>query len=314
MLNNNFSYALYGALFFVLSVILQHIWIKFQVREHFMIFAWTGALRKRGELDGLQELAAFADKLEAACVRTIEEGEMTGDLALITSRPDPVKLSSEGFKSLAKLKVQLVICAVWVIALYFNNNLGLWPSLDANNNLLIDLLIIILAFLGSAGMLNAVNITDGLDGLAGGCFLISLAVTPLVIAMNDFNILNIIILFFIVIGFMFFNIRPALTFMGDTGAHFLGGALAAMAIMNGRLLALAAIGFLFILEMLSSAIQIFTIRKLHKKVFLMAPLHHHFQLKFKNKGADWDETRVTHCFWLAHAVGAVLIALVLIAL
>ena len=61
------------------------------------IFAWTGALRKRGELDGLQELAAFADKLEAACVRTIEEGEMTGDLALITSRPDPVKLSSEGF-------------------------------------------------------------------------------------------------------------------------------------------------------------------------------------------------------------------------
>ena len=210
--------------------------------------------------------------------------------------------SSEGFKSLAKLKVQLVICAVWVIALYFNNNL------------LIDLLIIILAFLGSAGMLNAVNITDGLDGLAGGCFLISLAVTPLVIAMNDFNILNIIILFFIVIGFMFFNIRPALTFMGDTGAHFLGGALAAMAIMNGRLLALAAIGFLFILEMLSSAIQIFTIRKLNKKVFLMAPLHHHFQLKFKNKGADWDETRVTHCFWLAHAVGAVLIALVLIAL
>ena len=61
------------------------------------IFAWTGALRKRGELDGLQELVAFADKLEAACVRTIEEGEMTGDLALITSRPDPVKLSSEGF-------------------------------------------------------------------------------------------------------------------------------------------------------------------------------------------------------------------------
>ena len=61
------------------------------------IFAWTGALRKRGELDGLPELAAFADKLEAACIATIEEGEMTGDLALITSLPNPTRLSSGEF-------------------------------------------------------------------------------------------------------------------------------------------------------------------------------------------------------------------------
>ena len=61
------------------------------------IFAWTGALRKRGELDGLPELASFADKLEAACVETIEAGEMTGDLALITSLPNPTKLSSGEF-------------------------------------------------------------------------------------------------------------------------------------------------------------------------------------------------------------------------
>ena len=329
MLNNNFSYALYGALFFVLSVILQHIWIKFQVREHFMQAQKSYGVNIDVEIKAATPSMGGVVFLVLAVLALIINLYLGYGLnaVLFWSLPiaggvigfvdDGLKFfthSSEGFKSLAKLKVQLVICAVWVIALYFNNNLGLWPSLDANNNLLIDLLIIILAFLGSAGMLNAVNITDGLDGLAGGCFLISLAVTPLVIAMNDFNILNIIILFFIVIGFMFFNIRPALTFMGDTGAHFLGGALASLAIMNGRLLALAAIGFLFILEMLSSAIQIFTIRKLNKKVFLTAPLHHHFQLKFKNRGADWDETRVTHCFWLAHAVGAVLIALVLIAL
>jgi isocitrate dehydrogenase len=61
------------------------------------IFAWTGALRKRGELDKLPELGAFADKLEAACIKTIEDGKMTGDLALITTLPNPVKLDSEEF-------------------------------------------------------------------------------------------------------------------------------------------------------------------------------------------------------------------------
>ena len=61
------------------------------------IFAWTGALRKRGELDGTQELCAFADALEKACLDTIESGKMTGDLALITSLPNPVKLNSKDF-------------------------------------------------------------------------------------------------------------------------------------------------------------------------------------------------------------------------
>ena len=61
------------------------------------IFAWSGALRKRGELDKLPELMAFADKLEAACIKTIEDGEMTGDLAIITSLPNPKTLTSEEF-------------------------------------------------------------------------------------------------------------------------------------------------------------------------------------------------------------------------
>ena len=329
MLNNNFSCALCGVLFFVLSLVLQHFWIKFQLREHFMQKQKSYGVNIDNEIKAATPSMGGVVFLVLALLALIINLYMGYGLnavlfwilpiagGVIGFIDDGLKFfthTSEGFKSLGKLKVQLVICALWVIALYFNNNLGFWPGLDANNNLLIDLLIIILAFLASAGMLNAVNITDGLDGLAGGCFLISLAAAHLVIAMNDFNKLNIIILFFIAAGFMFFNIRPAKTFMGDTGAHFLGGAIASIAIMNGRLLALASIGFLFILEMLSSAIQIFTIRKLNRKVFLMAPLHHHFQLKFKSQGKNWDETRVTHCFWLAHAVGAVLIALMLMAL
>ena len=109
-----------------------------------------------------------------------------------------------------------------------------------------------------------------------------------------------------VAGFMFYNTRPAKTFMGDTGSHFLGGALAALCVMNGRTLAIIPAGFIFIVEMLSSAIQIFTIRKLHRKVFLMAPLHHHYQLK------GLDESMVTLWFWLTHAVGAVMLSLLLV--
>ena len=93
--------------------------------------------------------------------------------------------------------------------------------------------------------------------------------------------------------------------MGDTGSHFLGGALAALCVINGRTLAIIPAGFIFIIEMLSSAIQIFTIRKLNKKIFLMAPLHHHYQK------LGLDETAVTIRFWLVHSVGGVILALLL---
>ena len=133
-----------------------------------------------------------------------------------------------------------------------------------------------------------------------------LAVMLILIPLNEFNSEILIELFFMTAGFLFFNIRPAKTFMGDTGSHFLGGALAALCVMNGRTLAIIPAGFIFIIEMLSSAIQIFTIRKLNKKIFLMAPLHHHFQKK------GLDETAVTLHFWLVHAVGALLISLLLL--
>lgn len=346
-MKNSFNYAFYGALFFLLSVLLQYFWIKIQRRESF-----TQAQKSYGVNIDVEIKAAtpsmggvvFLVLAFFALILNLFMG-FSANAFIFWSLPiaggiigfidDGLKFfshSSEGFKSLGKLKVQLVICALWVLALFFTDKLDFWPELFKNfsNNFLLNfllkILILVSAFLGSAGMLNAVNITDGLDGLAGGCFLISLAVTPIVLPLSEFNIINIIILFFIVSGFMFFNIRPARTFMGDTGAHFLGGALAALCIMNGRILALIPVGFLFIIEMLSSAIQIFTIRKLNKRVFLMAPLHHHFQLKLKNKNKIIKEnkekienngeieSRVTMFFWLIHAVGALFFALILNAL
>ena len=218
-----------------------------------------------------------------------------GAIGLVDDGMKFFRKSSEGFRSLAKLKVQLVVCGAWALVVHLRGGLALWSGIPGP-----VWLVFPLAILGVSGMMNAVNITDGLDGLAGGCFLIALGALAFLLPSDGsgFNALAMVLLFAMASSFLFYNLHPARTFMGDTGAHFLGGALAALCVMNGRLLALIPVGFLFGVELLSSAVQIFTIRKLNRRVLLMAPLHHHFQR------LGWDETSVTMRFWLVQAVGS----------
>lgn len=305
--------ALHALLFFALSIILQYVWIKIQNRIHLtQQQKWYGV-----NIDN--EIKAKTPSMGGAVFLVLAMLSMAinhkWDALLFWSLPvlsgaigfvdDWLKFrthTSEGFRSMSKLKVQLLVCGVWTVLVFMSGRLGLWPGVwDMNGWLAIPL-----AFIINAGTINAVNITDGLDGLAGGCFLVSLGVLLLLLPISELNADVMTELFFMVAGFMFFNTRPAKTFMGDTGSHFLGGALAALCIMNGRTLAIIPAGFMFIVEMLSSAVQIFTIRKLNKKVFLMAPLHHHYQIK------GWDESEVTLRFWLVHAVGAVILSLLLL--
>ena len=302
-----------GLIFFVLSIILQFIWIKYQRRKHLMNQQkWYGVnidVEIKEATPSMGGVVFLCMGILALILNFSLNSLIFWSLPVISGLigfvDDWLKFSShtsEGFKSLSKLKCQLLLCGVWVLVIFFMGNLGLWPGVyDAGGWLAIPL-----AFLMTAGTINAVNITDGLDGLAAGSFLISLAVMLILIPVNEFNSQILIELFFMTSGFLFFNTRPAKTFMGDTGSHFLGGALAALCVMNGRTLAIIPAGFIFIVEMLSSAIQIFTIRKLNKRIFLMAPLHHHFQKK------GLDETAVTLRFWLVHAVGAVMIGLLLL--
>ena len=300
-----------GLIFFLLSVILQFIWIKIQKHIHLtQQQKWYG-INIDNEIKSatpsmggvifliLGIAAVFTPSYSREKLVFWSLPVLSG---LIGFADDWLKFrthTSEGFRSMAKLKMQLVLCGVWVVAVFVYGRLGLWPGVwDASGWLAIPV-----AFLMTAGTINAVNITDGLDGLAGGSFLVSLGVMTLLLPMSELNDAVITELFFMVAGFLFFNLRPAKTFMGDTGSHFLGGALATLCVFNGRTLAIIPAGFIFIVEMLSSAIQIFTIRKLNRRVFLMAPLHHHYQKK------GLDETAVTLRFWLVHAVGAVLVAL-----
>ena len=164
-------------------------------------------------------------------------------------------------------------------------------------------LFILFLLVGSS---NAVNITDGLDGLAGGLSAIAFLAYGL-IAWNTTWLVGyqeIAIFCFVLIGsllgFLVFNTHPAKVFMGDTGSLALGGSLAAIAILTRHELSLAVVGGVFVIETLSSLIQIIFIRKFHKKIFKMAPLQHHFEK------LGWEENDIVKMFWIIGLILAML--------
>lgn len=146
---------------------------------------------------------------------------------------------------------------------------------------------------------NAVNITDGLDGLAGSLSAVAFLAYGVISYGSTWigGYESIAIFCFVLVGsllgFLLFNSYPAKVFMGDTGSLALGGALASVAILTHHEVSLALIGGVFVIETLSSLIQIIAIKKFHKKVFLKAPLHHHFE------ELGWSETDIVKVFLVA---------------
>jgi phospho-N-acetylmuramoyl-pentapeptide-transferase len=157
----------------------------------------------------------------------------------------------------------------------------------------------VLIFLVLAGATNGVNLTDGLDGLAAGCAAIVLlaftAMTFITQGQQDLALLC-ACLVGACVGFLWFNSFPASVFMGDTGSLGLGGAIAAVAVLTKTEVLLLVIGGIFVIEALSVAIQVFAFQRFRKRVFLMAPIHHHFELM------AWSETKIILRFWIIAAV------------
>jgi phospho-N-acetylmuramoyl-pentapeptide-transferase len=165
-------------------------------------------------------------------------------------------------------------------------------------------------FVMIAGAANGVNLTDGLDGLAAGTATIALltytamGVVAYLVSVRarspDPEDLDLAILGASLIGasigFLWYNAFPAQVFMGDTGSMGLGGALAAFAIMTKTEALLLLIGGIFVIEALSVIVQVMTFKGLGKRVLLMAPLHHHFEMK------AWSETRIMVRFWIMAAI------------
>lgn len=149
---------------------------------------------------------------------------------------------------------------------------------------------------------NAVNISDGLDGLAGGLLTTAFACFGLIaVLQGNFGIAGFC---FTIVGtllsYLWFNIYPARFFMGDIGSFAFGTALAVVAIMLNCILLIPVIGFIFVLEVASSSIQIFSKKVFKRKVFISAPIHHHFE------ALGWPETKVTMRFWVLGQVAGVL--------
>lgn len=156
---------------------------------------------------------------------------------------------------------------------------------------------VILVIVGAS---NAVNLTDGLDGLASGCCVIAFSAYAMFCYMTGFNDLGyfIIILAGSCIGFLFFNYHPAKIFMGDTGSLALGGAIAGISVMTRTELLLIFLGLIFVLEALSVIIQVASFQLTGKRVFKMSPLHHHFEL------SGWSEVHVVWAFWIFEGIAA----------
>ncbi len=160
---------------------------------------------------------------------------------------------------------------------------------------------------------NGVNITDGLDGLAGGtlviafvCFLIIALLNPVPLPGGGIgNQPNVAFLCAILIGallgFLWFNVHPAQIFMGDSGSLSLGATLAVIAIITGQLLVLPLIGFVFVVETGSVILQVAYYKATGgRRLFRMSPLHHHFEL------AGWDEEKITLRFWIVAVLAGLL--------
>lgn len=148
---------------------------------------------------------------------------------------------------------------------------------------------------------NAVNFTDGLDGLAGGLLVIAFAAFGVLAYFEGLSLLAAFCAVCVgaVAAFLWHNVPPALFFMGDTGALALGGALGVIAMMTDHILELPFIGFIFVIETLSVIIQL-TSKKLRggKKVFRSAPIHHHFE------ALGWGESKVTMRLWIVGGFAA----------
>jgi phospho-N-acetylmuramoyl-pentapeptide-transferase len=206
-----------------------------------------------------------------------------------------------GLRSRLKFVLILSIAIIGALYFYFKLAYGMIhvPGVGDFDIGLFYIPLFILVVISTA---NAVNITDGLDGLAGG--LVSLAFGAFaVIAMvqGNYGIAGFCVT---VVGatlaYTWFNIFPARFLMGDSGAFALGTALGVVAMLTNSVFVLPIIGIIFVIEAGSSLIQIFSKKVFKRKIFLSAPVHHHLE------AIGWPETKVTMRFWVIGAVAAVL--------
>ena len=208
---------------------------------------------------------------------------------------------NEGLTVYQKLLMQVAIAIGFFYIYMKNGGQTSWVvgtlHIDIEMTWLYGLFILLIL----VGASNAVNLTDGLDGLAGGLSaiaFIAFSLISLTVGFEDIGIFS-LILAGSVFGFLIYNTHPAKVFMGDTGSLALGAAMGAIAILTHRELTLLVVAGIFVIETLTVILQTIWVICFHKKLFLMTPIHHHFEK------LGWDETDIVKLFW----VGGLILAM-----
>ncbi len=224
-----------------------------------------------------------------------------------------VKKNAKGFRGSVKLVIQFTIVSLVMFFLQMTNNIyfnGVVEIPFLNIAFDLGIFYIFFATFVIVGAANAVNLTDGLDGLASVPAVIVLACFALIIyatsnpnISNHLGILNIentvqLIMFCVamigaILAFLKFNLKPAKIFMGDVGSLAIGASLGVLAIILKKELLFGIIGLLFVIEAVSVILQVGSYKLRKKRIFLMAPIHHHFEK------LGWPEVKVVRVFWLA---------------
>lgn len=243
-------------------------------------------------------------------------------LCLVGFMDDYIKLSlrrSKGLTARSKFIGQIMLGLLIGLYIYLDPQIGKNLDIPFLKNAFVDLGIFYIFFtiLVIVGASNAMNLTDGLDGLAIGCtIMVALTYTALSYITGNFKISDYLNITYIPgtgelavfcaaimgagLGFLWFNSNPAEVFMGDTGSLALGGAIGVVAIFIKKELLLLLVGGIFVAEALSVILQVASFKLFKKRIFLMAPLHHHFQMK------GWPENKVVVRFWIVAAILALL--------
>jgi phospho-N-acetylmuramoyl-pentapeptide-transferase len=227
--------------------------------------------------------------------------------------------TSKGLKAKEKLFFQTLVASIIAILLYIEPNFNTYLTIPFFKNILPDFgpfypIFVVFVIVGAS---NAVNLTDGLDGLAIGLVLI-VSSTYLLFAYitGHFGLAEYLKITFIpetgeltvicgamvgaCMGFLWYNAHPAQVFMGDVGSLALGGSLGTIAVITKHEILLALVGGVFVIEALSVILQVGSFKLRNKRIFQMAPIHHHFELK------GWAESKIIVRFWIVGIVLALL--------
>jgi len=221
-----------------------------------------------------------------------------------------IKKKASGLSSKVKLLSQIILGLILgAVLIYSQQNVNLEIPFLKGVSFDLDGLYILFVILVIAGTSNAVNLTDGLDGLAIGIVvMVAIAFSILCYVSGNINLSNYLLIPYIKgggeltifcssiigagLGFLWFNCYPATIFMGDVGSLALGGAIGTVALLIKKEMLLIIVGGIFVLEALSVILQVGTYKLTKKRIFKIAPLHHHFQF------LNWPENKIIVRFWI----------------